>query len=159
MAVNRRDERFSTDDRERIAAAMAEFAIGADGRRWVNIQPDVDGRDDVSTGSWFGRALSSRGPVVPVLTWYPQHDRRHATEPTQVGIAHAAGKNAVPRLAQRGVRAPQAWVLVQDHQRQGILFAVPPGDWESETVRFAVEALDILSPFDVDGWCATFSSS
>jgi hypothetical protein len=95
-----------------------------------------------------------------MATWFPEHVRRGATEPTQLGIAHAAGKDAVPRLGERGVALPEDWVVVQDHQRRGIVVAVPPWASIEAVVRYVAGALVVLSPFDTSGdFVAVFNRS
>lgn len=157
MAIERTTVRFRSDDIEAVVAEMATFAAGADGRQWVNFSPDVD-EAEIATGSRIGRLFSGRGPVVPLATWFPEHQRRGATEPTQLGIAHAAGKDAVPRLRERGVVMPHDWVVVQDHQRRGIVVAVPPWAPTDAVVRYVAGALVVLSPFETSGaFVAVFS--
>lgn len=159
MAIERTVTRFARHDLAAVVAEMADFAAGADGRRWVNIGPDVD-EAQIATGSRVGRLFSGRGPVIPMATWFPEHARRGAVEPTQLGIAHAAGKDAVPRLAERGVTLPEDWVVVQDHQRRGIVVAVPPWAQVETVVRYVAEALVVLSPFDTRGaYVAVFNRS
>ncbi len=159
MAIDRTVTRFHRNDLETVVAEMTRFAVGADGRRWVNITPDVDD-DEIATGSRVGRLFSGRGPVVPLATWFPEHDRRGATEPTQLGIAHAAGKNAIPRLGARGITLPDDWVVVQDHQRRGIVVAVPPWAALDSVVGYVASALVVLSPFETSGdFVAIFNRS
>jgi len=148
---------FRAGELDQVIAEMQMFAREADGRRWVNLAPMVD-PDEIATGSRLGRLFSSRGPVIPLATWFPEHTHRGATEPTQLGIAHAAGKDAVPRLAERGVSMPAEWVLVQDHQHRGIVMAIPPWAELDGVVTYVARALVVLSPFDFDGrFQATFS--
>ena len=150
MGIERRSLGFHRDYIEAIVEEMTCFAVGADGRRWVNVTPDV-GDADIATGSRVGRLFSGRGPVVPMATWFPRHERRGGTEPTQLGIAHAAGKGAVPRLQERGVALPEDWVVIQDHQRRGIVVAVPPWAEVEAVVRYVAGALVVLSPFETGG--------
>jgi hypothetical protein len=159
MPIDRTVLGFRSDDLDAVVEEMARFADGADGRRWVNITPDVD-EGDIATGSRVGRLFSGRGPVVPMATWFPAHLRRGATEPTQLGIAHAAGKDAVPRLGARGVVLPEDWVVVQDHQRRGIVIAVPPWASTEAVVGYVARALVVLSPFETSGdYLAVFNRS
>lgn len=157
MATRHRTFTFSSGDTAGILAEMAEFARGADGRRWLNIEPDADERE-IHTGSIFWRAFSSRGPVIPKLTWLPSHETRQGLEPHQVGVAHATGRDALVRLAEAGVYPPDEWRAIQDHQKRGIIFGVHPDAPLDDIVEFAVGALRELSPFGFeDSFFATFS--
>lgn len=163
MATRHRTFTFASTDTAGIASEMALFAQGADGRRWMNIVPDAD-ETEIHTGSIFWRTLSSRGPVIPQLTWFPTHESSAGRiEPTQVGIAHATGRDAMDRLAAAGVVAPPDWRLFQDHQKRGVLFtldanaALGVAEFE-DMVAFGVKALPVLSPFGFeDAYLATFS--
>jgi hypothetical protein len=159
VPIDRTVVRFERDDLDTVVEEMTRFAEGADGRRWVNISPDVD-EGEIATGSRVGRLFSGRGPVVPMATWFPEHVRRGATEPTQLGIAHAAGKDAIPRLGERGVVLPGDWVVIQDHQRRGIVVAVPPWAPIETVARYVAGALVVLSPFETGGrFVAVFNRS
>jgi hypothetical protein len=157
MATRHRTFTFSSTDTDGISGEMAQFSLGADGRRWLNIVPDAD-EGEIHTGSVFWKAFSSRGPVIPQLTWLPAHDAKAGREPHQVGVAHATGRDVVDRLAASGVHAPDHWKLFQDHQKRGVLYAVREGSPMDEIVAFAVGTLRELSPFGFeDAYLATFS--
>jgi hypothetical protein len=157
MATRHRTFTFERTDTAGIAAEMSSFAQGADGRRWMNIVPDAD-ETEIHTGSIFWRTLSSRGPVIPQLTWFPTDESASDREPTQVGISHATGRDAMKRLASAGVVAPSEWRLFQDHQKRGILFALDGHVDLEDIVTFAVSALPVFSPFAFeDAYLATFS--
>ncbi len=157
MATRHRTFSFSSRDTGGVVAEMVDFTAGADGRRWLNIVPDAD-ENEIHTGSIFWRTFSSRGPVIPQLTWFPAHDAKNGREPHQVGVAHATGRDAVDRLSASGVHAPDHWKLFQDHQKRGILYAARDGSPMDEIVAYAVGALRELSPFGFeDAFLATFS--
>jgi hypothetical protein len=156
MALQRREVSFHRHDSVRVADEMEELAGRSDGDRWVNIEPDVD-ESQIHTGSVFWRMFSSRGPVIPKLTWLPAHEVKGRRRHTEVGLTHATGAEAVPRLERAGVSVPEGWVTVQDHTRRGILFAVPDGDDVRNVISLAVDAIAVLSPFDFEGYyLATF---
>jgi hypothetical protein len=156
MSLDSREISFRIDDIDGIVADMIDLAQAADGQRWLNVGPDVD-ESQIPTGSVAWRIFSSRGPVIPKVTWLPEHTVKGKRQHTEVGIAHATGANAIGRLADAGVAVPTGWVTVQDHTRRGILFAVPPGDKPERVLTLAVRALRVLSPFDLeDRYLATF---
>ena len=66
----------------------------------------------IHTGSLFWRMFSSRGPVIPKLTWVPAHTVRGRRQHTQVGLSHPTGANAIGRLGRAGVEIPSGWVTV-----------------------------------------------
>ncbi len=123
----------------------------------MNIVPDADD-NEIHTGSTAWRIFSSRGPVIPQLTWFPSHPGRQRQEPAQLGLAHATGRGAMERLAEAGVAVPDSWELIQDHQKRGAVFVMGPDGDEGAVVEFAVVALRNLSPFGFeDAYLATFS--
>ncbi len=157
MAIRHRTFSFSSVDTAGITDEMRSFAVGADGRRWMNIVPDAD-EADIHTGSIAWRIFSSRGPVIPQFTWFPSHPGRQRQEPAQLGLAHATGRGAVERLEKAGLSAPGTWELIQDHQKRGIIFLMRPEADDGEIVEYATVALRHLSPFGFeDAFLATFS--
>ena len=157
MATRHRTFSFSSTDIEGIVSEMVVFARDADGRRWLNVVPDAD-ESEIHTGSGLWRAFSSRGPVIPQLTWFPAHEHRGRPQPAQVGLAHATGKDAVIRLEAQGVPTPAGWHLTQDHQKRGIIFWLDDGVSPRSIIEFAMPALRQLSPFRFeDAYLATFS--
>ncbi len=136
---------------------MVAFAAEADGRRWLNVVPDAN-EDEIHTGSAMWKMFSSRGPVVPKLTWFPSHDNRGKHEHAQVGLAHATGRDAVERLSEAGVVTPEGWHLSQDHQKRGIIFILENEAPAEAVITYGMQALRLLSPFGFDDWfMATFS--
>ncbi len=158
MALESREVSFHHHDRESVLDGMTRLARDSDGQRWVNIEPDID-QGEIHTGSLFWRMFSSRGPVIPKLTWVPAHTVRGRRQHTQVGLSHATGANAIDRLGNAGVEIPSGWVTVQDHTRRGLLFALPDDQSPDVVVSLAVAAIRALSPFEFeDHYLATFWS-
>ncbi len=156
MATRHRTFSFSSGDVGGIVDEMRSFAADADGRRWLNIVPDAN-EEEIHTGSVLWRVFSSRGPVIPQLTWVPANLQR-PDEPAQVGVAHATGRGAVERLGGAGVRAPAGWRLIQDHQKRGVIYVLDQPADPAPIVTYAVGALRALSPFAFeDAFLATFS--
>jgi len=147
VSLQRTEISFRRSELDVVVSEMVRLADDADGDQWLNIGPDVNA-GEVHTGSWLWRAFSSRGPVIPKVTWYPAHAVRDRVEPTQVGVAHATGAKAVGRLAEAGVEVPTGWVTVQDHTRRGLIFAVPPGGEHEVVVDFALRVVRVFSPFE-----------
>ena len=157
MATRHRTFSFSGIDIDGIADEMRSFAHGADGKRWLNIVPDAD-ENEIHTGSVFWRLFSSRGPVIPQLTWVPTHPTKNGVEPAQVGLAHATGKSALERLSDRGVGVPNGFRPIQDHQKRGVIFVLDTNVPERKIIEFGTGALRELSPFAFeDAYLATFS--
>lgn len=157
MATRHRTFTFSSTDTDGIADEMALFGADSDGRRWLNIVPDAN-EQEIHTGSVFWRIFSSRGPVIPQLTWVPRHTGRNGVEPAQVGLAHATGRKALERLAEHGVVPPAGFRPIQDHQKRGVVFVLDDDLDNREIVDFAIGALRELSPFGFeDAYLATFS--
>ncbi len=165
MAIQHQTFTFAATDMGGVADEMERFAQDADDRRWMNVVPDVD-ENEMHTGSVFWRVFSSRGPVIPKLTWVPAHKLDARFQPAQVGLAHATGDRAIERLAKRGVKVPAGWNPTQDHQKRGLIFeldAEPPADplvsQELQILRFATRAIPMLAPFAFESYyTATFST-
>ena len=157
MATRHRTFSFTSIDIDGIADEMRSFAEGADGKRWLNVVPDADDTE-IHTGSIFWRMFSSRGPVIPQLTWVPAHPGKNGVEPAQVGLAHATGRQALDRLAGRGISVPSGFRPIQDHQKRGVIFVLDPNVPAPSIVQFGMGALRELSPFEFeDAFLATFS--
>jgi len=157
MAIRHRTFSFSSIDTSGIADEMRLFGEGADGKRWLNIVPDAD-ENEIHTGSTAWRLFSSRGPVIPQMTWFPAHPGRQRHEPAQVGLAHATGRGAVERMVEAGLSVPGTWELIQDHQKRGVVFLMRPDADLAGVVDYATVALRHLSPFGFeDAFLATFS--
>ncbi len=146
MAITHRTFSLAMSDPGGVLEEMRDLALGADGRQWMNIVPDADERE-IHTGSALWRILSSRGPVIPKLTWVPAHQVGDRSEGAQVGLAHAAGRDAVSRLASQGMRAPAGWTVVQDHQKRGVIFDLDPAVSPDQILDYGTNALRALSPF------------
>jgi len=165
MALEHQSFTFAATDMGGVADEMERFAQDADDRRWVNIVPDVD-EGEVHTGSVFWRIFSSRGAVIPKLTWVPAHQVDARIQLAQVGLAHATGDKALERLARAGIAVPSGWTSTQDHQKRGLIFdleaANPSQELTSQQMRilkFATRAIPTLSPFAFEGYyTATFST-
>ena len=157
MATRHRTFSITSIDIDGIADEMRSFAEGADGKRWLNVVPDADDTE-IHTGSIFWRMFSSRGPVIPQLTWVPAHPGKNGVEPAQVGLAHATGRQALDRLAGRGISVPSGFRPIQDHQKRGVIFVLDPNVPAPSIVQFGMGALRELSPFEFeDAFLATFS--
>ena len=99
--------------------------------------------------------FSSLGPAIPLATWVPPRRRGRSTVLGTVGIAHATGRFAVRRLAERGVEVPTAWAVRQDHTRRGLVFELPDGAGTTDILRFLLAAMEVLSGVETDGrWVA-----
>ncbi|QGG96175.1 hypothetical protein [Actinomarinicola tropica] len=122
-------------------------ALATAGSGWVNLTP-ADAEPPAPTSIW-GR-INGRGPDVPRITWTaPQHGRRE--EPAQLGIEHASGSKALPRLAEAGVGLPAGWVRLQDHAMRGIVAVPPPGTDPEAALRWGLAAVEHLAGWAADG--------
>ena len=157
MATRHRTFRFNSADYGGIAQEMTEFALDSDGRRWLNVFPDAD-ENEIHTGSAMWKIFSSRGPVIPQLTWFPAHEHRAQHQLAQVGLAHATGRGAMERLAEHGIELPDRWRVAQDHQKRGVILVLEDGVDVEPVLTFGMAAIRLLSPFQFeDGFLATFS--
>lgn len=155
MGIEHEVRTFSEPDVAEIVAEMGRRRARADGADWLRVRPDVE-EQEVSTGSRWWKLFSNRGPVIPEFTWVPGR----GSEPTQLGLMHAAGRGTPEKLVEVGVRPPPEWVLIQDDQKRGVIFAAPPDADLTAMVKWSMAALRRLSPFQFEEYYeARFSSS
>lgn len=110
-----------------------------EGAVFVNLSPGVD-EDDVPSSSPLGQLFGNRGPLVPLATWTPG----------EIGLQHAAGQRVARTLAERGCAVPEAWYVVSDHPKRGLVlrtYAAPATD----TLPWLVRAVLALCPVPVVG--------
>lgn len=119
---------------------------------WINLRPAVDPELLPPNGGRPG-PLAAVGPIVPLCTWTPAVPGRRPTPPL-VGIQHAAGGKAVPWLAQRGIRVPAHWRVVQDESRRGFVAAVPPDEGHGGVLDWLIAAGTALCELPFQGWTA-----
>ncbi len=110
-----------------------------DGAVFANLSPGVD-EGQVPSMSPLGQLFGNRGPTVPLATWTPG----------EIGIQHAAGQRVVRTLADRGCAVPEAWYVVSEHPKRGLVlrtYAAPP----TETLPWLARAVLALCPLPVTG--------
>ena len=135
---------------------MAELA--ADRSGWVNFLPGVP--DDVYVPrQGLLRFFGARGPEALMATWVPGTRTRSGTEPTTVGIQHAAGRRVVTDLATTGLAVPVEWRVLQDHSWRGLVVAVPDDADLDHLVGWLLAATEQIATFPLTGsWKAVFHS-
>ncbi len=146
---------FRRDEPERVVDHMREMLRLADGRRWINIRPDLDA-GVMAALDRRPSVFSGRGPRIPTATWVPASlSRRGERSPVRAGITHSQRHDAKAKLSQSDVVVPDGWRVEQDHPKRGLTFLVPEGDDPLIAVRFLVAASDALSGVIVDDeWVA-----
>ncbi|MDY7101593.1 MAG: hypothetical protein S0880_10435 [Actinomycetota bacterium] len=118
-------------------------------------------RPDVEDDGWrppglFARLVTTRGPMVPVITVMGRaRGRRSEPRPRELGLLHAAGTRAVARLRDEGHGPGTGWRVRQDHPRRGLVIDVPADVSSAEVVEWALTAAQVLSGFSFDEWVAT----
>lgn len=152
MGIDHDGLRFERSDTGVILARMSEAAVTRDGRRWMNMVPDVDPDDVPSSQGLLGAAFSGRGQAIPEGTWVPPATGRRGITPASLGIGHGQGRDALQFLAERGVVVPTGWTPRQDHPKRGIVIDLPETEGALEAVLgFLMRALEALSPVECDG--------
>jgi hypothetical protein len=144
---------FRGDDRQAVVASMVELAA-LPGTGWINFDAGVDEDVPVPSPSIFSALFGARGPVVPHCSWVPE-----PAGPTSIGIQHASGPRAMPRLVDAGLALPAGWRLVQDHPRRGLVVAAPAGaapEAMDEVLGWLLRAGRALAAVPLNGyWMAT----
>ncbi len=134
---------FRPDAAEAVVGHMAAMAATHDG--WINLQPAVDAEDAPRGGSPLFGIFSGSGPPVPLMTWTPGERRRRGFGPITVGIQHGAGPKAADRLRESGHPVPEAWMVLQDHPKRGLVTAVPADADHATVLRWLIQAATVLS--------------
>lgn len=156
MATEPDEIEFRASNRDAVVARMAELA--ADRSGWVNFLPGIP--DDVYVPrQGLLRFFGARGPETLMATWVPGEQTRSGTEPTTVGIQHAAGHRVVPELAEAGLAVPEGWRVLQDHSWRGLVVAVPDEADLDRLVGWLLAATEQVASFPLTGsWKAAFYS-
>jgi hypothetical protein len=144
---------FTFDDRRPVVTVMRRLLRERDG--WINVQPAVN-PEILTADRGIARVFSAMGPTVPLGTWMPGDRRRNGTlEPVSLGLQHAAGPRAIPRLRELGYGPPDTWRVLTDHSRRGFVLLVPSEEDPDQTLAWLVRAAIALAPFEVPvGWRA-----
>lgn len=121
---------FAEDKRQPVLDQM--LAMAETGRGWLNLSPGLDMDAPPQPRSALGQIFGSRGPTVPLATWTPAQRRQPAT----AGIEHGEGPRVKDRLDELGVPVPEAWKVVQDHPKRGLVVVMrsPEGPAQLDSV-------------------------
>lgn len=109
------------------------------GARFVNLHPGVDA-EEVPPTSPLGNLFGNRGPVVPLATWTPG----------EIGLQHMAGQRAVRFLAGKGVPVPEAWYVVSDHPKRGLVLRTYDTP-VAEVLAWLIRAATVTCPLPITG--------
>lgn len=114
------------------------------GAIFANLSPGV-APTEVTPRSGLGQLFGNRGPFVPLATWTPG----------EIGLQHAAGQRAARLLAERGCAVPEAWYVVSDNPKRGLVvrtYNATPRD----AIGWLMRAAAMLCPVPITGpWVAT----
>lgn len=153
MSLNHRIVQFRAADPSEVVAEIDRIADRGDQQEWVTISPWVD-VEEVPRVHPFARLFSGRGPKIPEVTWVPAAEEQLA----EVGVLHALGPHALPRLRDDGFQPPAGWTPTQDHSRRGILFTLPPGTDGRAIVNVAMVLCVHLAAVPIDDrWVSRLS--
>jgi hypothetical protein len=120
---------------------------------WVNLAPEP-AEEEAETASLFG-IFAPPAPRVPMCTWVPGRERRGRVEPSSVGLEHAAGPKVAEHLRTLGHPLPEAWRVVQDHPKRGLVVLLPEGEAPAGTLGWLMPAAEKLSQLRLTGrWTA-----
>ena len=153
MGAEPEEVEFFASNRDVVVDRMAELA--ADRSGWANFLPGIP--DDVYVPrQGLLRFFGARGPEALMATWVPGEQR---TEPTTLGVQHAAGHRMVPALAEAGLALPDGWRVLQDHSWRGLVVAVPDDADLDHLVGWLLAATEQAATFPLTGsWKAAFYS-
>lgn len=114
-----------------------------EGARFVNLHPGVDA-DEVPPSGIFGGLFGNRGPIVPLATWTPGES----------GLQHGVGQRVQRFLEERGVPVPEAWYVVAEHPKRGLVVRTYDTPVE-QVLTWLVRAATVACPLEItDPWVA-----
>jgi hypothetical protein len=148
---------FSESNAQDVLRAMRDKAGG---QGWLNFQPQVPEEHEhqargmgSAIGVLFGAIFGARGPAVPLCTWVPMPGDRPPH--VEIGIQHARGTRAAQQLAEAGCPVPEAWRVLGDHPKRGLVVAVPVDADHGEVLHWLMAAGQQLSTVPLTGrWTA-----
>src|SRR5262245_57277081 len=125
-------------------------------RGWVNFEPRIpEEQGPPETGGVLG-VLSNRGPLIPLCTWTPPEvSRKGAVGPQTIGIQHALGAKARPRLTEVKLEVPAGWLVRGDHPKRGMVLELPADEAVATVLDWLLAAGEALVTVPVTGrWTA-----
>ena len=152
MALTPSDElAFTEDDLTLIERVLAE--LGAAGRGWVNLSPEVEEGHDPPPRNLAVVLFSARGDALPLATWSaPETPGGRAT----VGIEHGSGPKALERLTEHQLGLARGWQRVADHPRRGLVAMTAPDADPADVCWWLLAASHALSTVPLTGdWLAS----
>jgi hypothetical protein len=117
---------------------------------WINLQPGFHPDDAPAESALFG-LLAGRGAALPMCTWKPHEYARDGTAYVALGVQHGTGGRVTSLLAARGAPIPDAWVVLQDSPRHGLIVAASPTDPHDQILDWLLQAGARLSPIPLTG--------
>jgi hypothetical protein len=145
---------FSVGDVADIVERMDELV---DGSGWIVFDAAVN-EDDMPPPPAFAGLFSAKGPDVPELSWVPGERGGRRVEPLSIGIRHGAGPKVKVTLAEAGHPVPEAWYVVQDNPRRGLVVQVPADEANADVLDWLLRAAAILANVPLSGdWRARIS--
>jgi hypothetical protein len=162
--MTRRQEQFHfrPEEPSAVLARMDLLARAQDG--WLNLAPrlvddDTEGRP-VARHTLASVLGSPPPPAVPLCTWMPRAaGGSRGSSRSSLGILHNRGRRAVQLLAGAGIELPDGWRTEQDHQRRGLVLAVPQSAEHAEILGWTCRAASWLCGGDQTGsWLVTVYS-
>lgn len=116
---------------------------------WVNFEPDVlDDQEIPPTGGIF----SNKGPAVSFCTWTaPSVSRKGVVSPQSIGVQHAVGGRARPKLSERKLEVPDGWRVKVDHPKRGMVVEVPTDADPARVLDWLLAAGEAVAMVPVTG--------
>jgi hypothetical protein len=147
---------FDPEDDGEVVDRMAAM-VGAR-RGWVNLEPQVPDPENLPAGALGGGVFSNRGPAIPLCTWTaPTLNRKGVLGPQSIGVQHATGSRARPRLRELRLEVPQGWIVRGDHPKRGLVVELPADTDPATALDWLLAAGEALVTIEVTGrWHAAF---
>ena len=118
---------------------------------WINLEP-VPLEEVVSARpGLLGSLFSSRGPVVPLITWLTPNPKTGRSGYEQIGVMHCQGQQISKRLGDFGVSLPDRWTVRQDHPSRGLVINKPTDGENRSTLIWLLDFGEAISGVDLTG--------
>lgn len=144
---------FRRHDRADVVARLE--ALAEDWSGWVILDPEVE-TEDLLEAPVTGGLFSGRGPAIPELSWVPEPATRRRGRRLSVGLRHPTGPKTVARLAEAGHAVPEAWTVVDDSPKRGLVVRVPLDVDQGELLDWLLGAAERCTAVPLTGrWRAT----
>jgi len=137
---------FPADDLD-AATRVIESVLGHVGgseERWCNLSLEVEAEHAPPPDSVLFALFSARGPWSPFVTLMSSRLGKRP-RPAQLGIQHRTGTRCAQRLEEAGLAVPEAWLILSDHPKRGLLLGLPDAAQADSVAAWLLPVMESLN--------------